>query len=135
MQIKEAIEESGCSDGYVNVLSRHTTTAVTINEMEGRLVDDVRQWCRRIAPPDEPYLHNDIHLRDGPSDWPGGNEAWRKQEPVNAHSHLLSMMFGNSETIPFAGGKLTLGTWQSVILVELDGPRMRTVGIQVVGVE
>ena len=43
---------------------------------------------------------------------PGGWEAWAAQEPENAHSHLLSMLLGNSETIPVTGGKLALGTWQ-----------------------
>lgn len=55
------------------------------------------------------------------------------QEPENAHSHLLSMVLGNSETVPVHGGRLALGTWQSLLLVELDGPRPRTVGVQVVG--
>jgi secondary thiamine-phosphate synthase enzyme len=55
------------------------------------------------------------------------------QEPINAHSHLLSMALGNTLTIPITGGKLALGTWQSVLLVDLDGPRTRTVGVQVVG--
>lgn len=49
--------------GFVNVVSRHTTTAVMLNEYESRLVDDVRQYLLKIAPPDYPYLHNDIHLR------------------------------------------------------------------------
>ena len=47
----------------MQVLSRHTTTAVVLNEDEPRLADDVRQWLRRLAPPGEPYLHNDLHLR------------------------------------------------------------------------
>lgn len=55
------------------------------------------------------------------------------QEPINAHSHLLSIMLGNSETVPVTAGRMTLGTWQSLMLVELDGPRKRTVGVQIVG--
>lgn len=51
------------------------------------------------------------------------------------HSHLLSMVLGNSETVPVTQGKLALGTWQSVMLVELDGARKRTVGVQVTGVQ
>lgn len=62
-----------------------------------------------------------------------GNEAWRAQEPQNAHSHLLSLLLGNSQTVPITEGALTIGTWQSIMLVELDGKRRRTVGIQVVG--
>ena len=60
---------SGITEGVVTVLSRHTTCGITINEMEGRLVDDVRQWLIKLAPPEYPYLHNDLHLRSGP---PGG---------------------------------------------------------------
>lgn len=57
---------SGITEGVVTVLSRHTTCGITINEMEGRLVDDVRQWLLKLAPPEYPYLHNDLHLRSGP---------------------------------------------------------------------
>ena len=62
-------------------------------------------------------------------------EAWRAQEPFNAHSHLLSMMLGNSETIPVADGNLVIGQWQNVLFLDLDGDRERTVGIQIVGVQ
>ena len=132
-QVRRAIRESGVTNGTVNVLSRHTTTAVTINEAEGRLMDDIRQYMLKLAPPGDPYLHNDIHLRDGPPDWPGGNDAWRAQEPRNAHSHLLSILIGNTLAVPVVDGELAIGTWQSLMLVELDGPRKRTVGVQVCG--
>lgn len=102
----------------MTVYSRHTTTAITINEMEGRLVDDARQFLLKLVPAAYPYLHNDLHLRSGPPDWPGGDEAWRAQEPVNCHSHLIAMLLGSSETIPVHKGKLMKGTWQSIILVQ-----------------
>ena len=102
----------------MTVYSRHTTTAITINEMEGRLVDDARQFLLKLVPAAYPYLHNDLHLRSGPPNWPGGDEAWRAQEPVNCHSHLIAMLLGSSETIPVHGGKLMKGTWQSIILVQ-----------------
>jgi len=47
-----------------------------------------------------------------PQGWPGGWEAWAKQEPENAHSHLLSLMLGNSETVPIKDGELMTGVWQ-----------------------
>jgi thiamine phosphate synthase YjbQ (UPF0047 family) len=131
--IERAIAETGVREGTVNVISRHTTTAVTINEYEERLIDDARMYFRKLAPPDAMYLHNDLDRRYGPKDWPGGDEAWRAQEPENCHSHLLSMLIGNSESVPISQGKVALGTWQSVMFVELDGPRQRTVGIQIVG--
>jgi thiamine phosphate synthase YjbQ (UPF0047 family) len=117
----------------VTVLSRHTTTAVVINEAETRLMDDIRQWLHTMADPSLPYLHNDLSRREAPAHWPGGHIAWVQQEPINAHSHLLSIMLGNTLHVPVSMGKLCLGTWQSILLVELDGPRKRSVGIQVVG--
>ena len=131
--LRAVVRESGIQEGTVNVLSRHTTCGITINEMEERLVDDTRQFLLKLCPPAYPYLHNDLHLRSGPPDWPGGDEAWRAQEPINAHSHLLVMLLGASETVPIHKGELKIGTWQSVILAEFDGARTRTVAVQVTG--
>lgn len=131
--LREVVRESGINEGVVTVLSRHTTCGITINEMEGRLVDDTRQFLLKLCPPAYPYLHNDLHLRSGPPDWPGGDEAWRAQEPINAHSHLLVMLLGSSESVPIHKGELKIGTWQSVILAEFDGARKRTVAVQVTG--
>lgn len=64
----QAIKEAGVQEGWVNVVSRHTTTAVTLNECESRLMDDVRQFLLKLAPPSHPYLHNDIHLRPATED-------------------------------------------------------------------
>lgn len=131
-------------EGWVHIVSRHTTTAVTINECESRLMDDIRQFLLRLAPPQYPYLHNDIHLRPASEEdkrrvAAGGEwesvEEWRAQEPQNCHAHLLSMLLGNTLVVPVSGGKLKIGRWQSVMMVELDGERERTVGIQVVGYE
>ena len=133
--IDRVIASSGVKNGTAHVISRHTTTAVTINEYEERLIDDARMFFDRLVPAGDMYLHNDLDRRHGPPDWPGGDEAWRAQEPENCHSHLLSMLIGNSESIPIVNGKTVLGTWQSCMFVELDGPRRRTVGIQVVGVK
>ena len=73
--LRAVVKESGIQDGTVNVLSRHTTCGITINEMEERLVDDSRQFLLKLCPPAYPYLHNDLNLRSGPPDWPGGGEA------------------------------------------------------------
>ncbi|EKU21279.1 hypothetical protein NGA_2056300, partial [Nannochloropsis gaditana CCMP526] len=62
-QLRQAVRESGVVEGWVHIVSRHTTTAVTINECESRLMDDIRQFLLKLAPPQYPYLHNDIHLR------------------------------------------------------------------------
>ena len=120
--IRDAVAGSGIRNGFVTVTSQHTTTAITINENEERLIEDVKAFLARLIPPGEKYLHNDIHLRDCPPD-----------EPENAHSHLAAMLLGSSEVIALADRELVLGQYQAVMLVELDGPRRRRVGVQVVG--
>jgi secondary thiamine-phosphate synthase enzyme len=120
--IQALVDETGVRAGQVLVFSRHTTTALAINEYEERLLTDIKDYLRKLAPPDEPYLHNDLHLRDVPPD-----------EPENAHSHLMAMTLSTSEVVPIVAGKLALGTYQSVLFIELDGPRQRTLFVQVSG--
>ncbi|KAL7569007.1 hypothetical protein ACA910_021296 [Epithemia clementina (nom. ined.)] len=155
--IQQRLEESGMQQGVVNVISRHTTTAITINERESRLARDMEEFFLSMVPPDERsesvrakvgvrYQHNDIDQRPESDEeaqrcrdngWDIDNheqlQAWRAQEPINAHSHLLSMLLGSSESIPVVDGKMVIGQWQSILLVDLDGPRDRTVGIQFLG--
>jgi secondary thiamine-phosphate synthase enzyme len=121
-QVNALIQARSMQQGHVLISSRHTTTAVTVNEYEERLLDDIKTYLRKLAPEGDRYLHNDLHLRDVPED-----------EPENAHSHLMAMTLGNSEMIPVVDGQLALGTYQSILLVELDGPRDRTVGVQLAG--
>lgn len=122
-QIQDLLSEIGIQNGQVLISSRHTTTALTINEYEVRLLEDIKVYLRKLAPENDNYLHNDLHLREVPPD-----------EPINAHSHLMAMTMGNSEIIPIVDGKLGLGTWQSVLFLELDGPRKRTLNIQLMGI-
>ena len=120
--IRDAVAASGIKNGFVTVTSQHTTTAISINENEERLIADVKAFLTRLVPPGDRYLHNDIALRDCPD-----------AEPENAHSHLAAMLLGSSEVIALAGGELVLGQYQSVMLYELDGPRRRRVSVQVFG--
>jgi len=155
--IIDLLANSGLKQGIVTVISRHTTTSITINERESRLARDLEHYLLKLAPPDERssaasampgvrYLHNDIDKRPESAEerqrcldngWDINNieelQAWRAQEPINAHSHLLSMLLGSSETIPVIDGRMVIGQWQSILLVDLDGPRDRTVGIQLMG--
>ena len=59
----EVVKKTGCKEGVVTVLSKHSTVSITINEMEGRLVDDTRQFLLKLAPQAYPYLHNDLDYR------------------------------------------------------------------------
>ena len=120
--INATVAKSGIDNGFVTITSQHTTTALTINEHEERLLEDIKTFLTRLIPPDDRYLHNDIALRDCPED-----------EPENAHSHLAAMLLGSSEVIAIAKGELLLGQYQSVMLFELDGPRKRQVSVQVYG--
>ena len=121
-QIESYLAGSGIQNGFVTLTSRHTTTALTINENEERLLEDIKTFLTRLIPPRAHYLHNDIHLRDCPP-----------EEPENAHSHLAAMLLGSSEVIPVSEGRLVLGQYQSVMLVELDGSRERNVAVQICG--
>jgi len=121
-QIKMVIEKSDIRSGFVLINSRHTTTAITINEHEERLLEDIRGFLMQLVPKNDKYLHNDIHLRDCPPD-----------EPKNAHSHLCAILLGSSESVPLVDKQLMLGTYQSVMLVDLDGPRRRNVTVQIIG--
>jgi thiamine phosphate synthase YjbQ (UPF0047 family) len=135
-QIEAIVAKSSCKEGTVTVLSKHSTVSVSINEMEGRLVDDIRQYFLSLAPPHRPYLHNDIDYRVGPSDWPGGDEAWRefrRTQPVNTHSHLIAMMLGTSECIPISDGAMKKGKYQSILVVDVDGPKSRGIAVQITG--
>lgn len=121
-QVQAFVERTQISAGQALVFSRHTTTALAVNEFEERLLTDIRHYLKKLAPPGDQYLHNDLHLRDVPPD-----------EPENAHSHLMAMTLHNSEVVPIVEGKLALGTYQSILFIELDGPRNRTLFIQVSG--
>jgi secondary thiamine-phosphate synthase enzyme len=70
---------------------------------------------------------------DPPPNYKGDVAEWRAQEPINAHAHLLAMLVGSSESLPLVDGVLQIGTWQSLLLLELDGPRQRRVGVHIMG--
>ena len=120
--IEKLLAQTSIHNGQVLIFSRHTTTALAINENEQRLLEDIKVYLRKLAPDSDRYLHNDLHLRDVPDN-----------EPMNAHSHLMAMTLSTSEVIPIVDGKLALGTWQSVLFFDLDGPRKRTLFVQITG--
>jgi secondary thiamine-phosphate synthase enzyme len=122
-RIQQLVTAAGVQQGYALVMSRHTTTALVVNEFEERLLADIKTYLCKLAPVGDRYLHNDLHLRPNiPPD-----------EPMNAHAHLMAITLHNSEMVPIVDGQLALGTYQSIMLVELDGPRDRTVFCQICG--
>jgi secondary thiamine-phosphate synthase enzyme len=114
------VRKHGLRAGFVIVQSLHTTTAVFINEFQQALVDDMKSFLGRLVGKLDYWRHNDPRL----------SECDRK----NAASHLRAMVLGHTLSVPVHNGELALGNWQSIILAELDGPRERTVQVQVLGV-
>lgn len=101
-RIQEIIEKSGVDDALVNISTRHTTSAILINEDEKGLKKDLVSLLDKIVPNDS-YEHD---LIDN-----------------NARSHLMSLLLSSNQTLPVVGGRINLGTWQSIFFLELDGPR------------
>ncbi|UZE92067.1 MAG: YjbQ family protein [Methanosarcinales archaeon] len=109
--VQEVVSGAGVEDGLCVICTHHTTTGIIVNENEARLKEDILSMLDKIVPKGAGYQHDQIDN--------------------NAHSHLKAILLGSSATIPIKSGSLVLGTWQSVFLVELDGPRNRTVHVSV----
>jgi secondary thiamine-phosphate synthase enzyme len=121
--VTEAVGRCGVGRGLVHVQSRHTTTGVVVNENEPLLLEDFRRLLEEWAPRRAAYRHNDL----------GARESVPPGERPNADAHARALLLGHSETLEVAEGRLQLGRWQRLFLVELDGPRLRTVSVLVLG--
>ena len=111
--VRRIVGESGVRSGIATVYTPHTTTAIFVNEDEGGLRGDLMKVLEKLIPVEGGYQHD---LVDD-----------------NAFAHLRSIIVNPSITIPIRDGRLMLGTWQSIFLAEFDGPRTRTVYVQVLG--
>lgn len=117
-KIKESVNKSRIKDGIVVIFTKHTTCSLRVSEDEKSLLEDYKRFFSGLAPKDHNYGHNKTNVDERP----------------NAHAHLQSMTLNSSETIPLRNGELLLGTWQSILFVELDGPRPeRRVTVEVIG--
>ena len=123
-RIEAVAARAGIHAGLVNVQTLHTTTAIVVNEHEPLLLADFRALLTRTAPRDEPYRHDDMDVR---------TVNLAPGERANGHAHCHALLLGSSASLNFADGRLQLGRWQRVFLVELDGPRVREVSILVLG--
>jgi len=115
-QVAGAVAQSGLKGGVVTVFCPSSTSALTTIEYEPGCVSDLRRLFDEIVPPNRPYAHE--------AAWGDGN----------GHSHMRAALLGPSLSVPFVGGRLTLGTWQQVIYVDFDvRPRRRELVVQIVG--
>jgi len=115
---------AGLRSGIVNVQTLHTTTAVIVNEHEPLLLTDFQALLEAAAPGDRGYQHDDTTARTV-----NVSEA----ERPNGHAHCRALLLPSSACLNVTNGRLLLGQWQRVFLVELDGPRERDISVLVVG--
>lgn len=110
-RIEAVIRKTKMKEGLCSLFITHTTAALTTGEIGEGTEEDFLQVVEQMIP--------NIHFRHA-------------HDPSHAWSHMASSILGPSLTIPVAASKLVLGTWQSVMLVELDGPRERDVHVTLV---
>lgn len=111
--VEEFVHTSGVEVGLCFISSLHTTTAIVVNEHEEGLMQDMVSKIEKEFPRGAGWLHDRVD--------------------DNADAHLASIFLGASMTLPVRGGRLVIGTWQSIFLLELDGPRARTVHLGTIG--
>ncbi len=119
-RIAGMVRRLGVREGVVNLWSLHTTCAIVINEYQRALLADIEQFLEQIVARHGEWMHND----------PAQSDCDR----MNADSHLRAMVLGHSLTLQVSGGDLVLGQWQRILLAELDGPRTRSLRVQVWGI-
>jgi secondary thiamine-phosphate synthase enzyme len=119
-RIAAFVQGSGVREGVVSLWSMHTTCALFINETQRALHADIKRFLEHVVARDLEWMHNDPKHSDC--------------DRMNADSHLRAMLLGHSLTLQITGGELVLGHWQRVLMAELDGPRARSVRVQVMGI-
>jgi secondary thiamine-phosphate synthase enzyme len=123
-EVRAFVEASNVQTGLVNIQGLHTTTAMIVNEHDPLLLSDVAALLERLVPHDGFYRHDNVGLRT--------SNCVLADRP-NGHSHCRALLLAPSVSLNIAAGRLQLGTWQRVFLVELDGPRTRSVSVVAIG--
>jgi len=115
-QVAGEVKQSEVNDGLVTLFISGSTAGITTIEYESKLLGDFRNMWDRVIPQNIPYEHNKT--------WGDGN----------GHSHVRASMLSASLTIPFAGKRLTLGTWQQIVFIDFDNrSRSRELVLQIMG--
>lgn len=122
---RERVRRAGLAHGIVNICTRHTTTALVVNENEHHLLRDFEERLEALAPRDDTYRHNDLEARRF--------QLISPDERPNGDSHTRALLLGASETLNVVAGAIELGEWQRLFFVELDGPRERKLSILTMG--
>ncbi|MCS6924204.1 MAG: secondary thiamine-phosphate synthase enzyme YjbQ [Fimbriimonadales bacterium] len=115
-RVEQVILESGIVNGIATVFVVGSTAGITTIEYEPGLAEDMKTALERVAPRHAPYAHE---------------ARWHDD---NGHSHIRASLIGPSVTVPVVGGRMTLGAWQQIVLIDFDTrPRNRTIHVQVIG--
>jgi secondary thiamine-phosphate synthase enzyme len=113
--VARIVAEGPVEDGVVTAFVKGSTAAITTMEFEPGGIADLRALLDRLIPVEGDYEHN------------------RLNNDTNSHAHQRASLIGASEQVPISGGRLALGTWQQLVLIDFDDrPRERTVIVQVV---
>ncbi|MEM3833568.1 MAG: secondary thiamine-phosphate synthase enzyme YjbQ [Thermoprotei archaeon] len=113
-EIEKIVSKSGVRNGFCIIFVPHATASLIVNEHEPGLLNDIINKLKELYPPNEKYQHNRID--------------------DNAHAHIASSIIGSERIFPIKDGQIIRGTWQNILLVELDGPRsQRKIIVEIVG--
>jgi secondary thiamine-phosphate synthase enzyme len=119
-RVMDFVRQFNIREGLVSLWSMHTTCTLFINEFQTALLTDIKHFLEELVARDAEYLHNNPEHSDC--------------DRMNADSHLRAMLLGHSLTLQVSGGEVVLGQWQRILMAELDGPRARSLRIQIFGV-
>ncbi|MEK6278089.1 MAG: secondary thiamine-phosphate synthase enzyme YjbQ [Actinomycetota bacterium] len=112
--VQQVVATAGATEAQVTAFVRGSTAAITTMEFEPGGVEDLKTMLERLIPTEGDYAHN------------------RLNRDTNSHAHQRSSLIGSAETVPVLDGRLALGTWQQLVLIDFDDrPRNRTVVVQV----
>jgi secondary thiamine-phosphate synthase enzyme len=113
-EVQRIVSDSGASEGLATAFVRGSTAAITTMEFEPGGVADLQALLDRLIPAEGDYEHN------------------RLNHDTNSHAHQRASLIGSSEQVPVSDGRLALGTWQQLVVIDFDDrPRERTVVVQV----
>ena len=113
--IQEFVKENQVREGILFTRTLHTTSAIIINEFEPGLMTDIESFLNKVVPEIGYYHHDDPRI----------HPLSDKDERKNGFAHLQAILLGPGGSVSVSGGQLVLGPWQSVLFVELDGPRAK----------
>jgi secondary thiamine-phosphate synthase enzyme len=123
-RLETLVGDAAVGFGILTVQTLHTTTAIVVNEHEPLLLADFQGLLENAAPGEAPYRHDDMTVR---------TVNLTPEERSNGHAHCRALLLPPSVSLTVVGGRLLLGRWQRVFLVELDGPRERELSALLLG--